>query len=213
MSRASPEPTTDSVAQVGSATGATRHCKRRGIDRHAYSLPVTRRISSLRSGGLNLGLQDATNLAWKLGACLRGWARDALLDTYHGERHPVGAEVVDDTLAQMSLVVKRSSAASPQPTGPSPATTTSCSNTGALSALIAKRRGGQEAGSALTYCAIAAMGLSSSRSSRSAANRSGPSRSVQAVSTSETASRITPTTAMPRDVRAMRLERRSSGSG
>jgi 2-polyprenyl-6-methoxyphenol hydroxylase-like FAD-dependent oxidoreductase len=55
--------------------------------------------------GLNLGLQDATNLAWKLGACLSGQAPEALLDTYHDERHPVGAEIVDDTLAQMSLVV------------------------------------------------------------------------------------------------------------
>lgn len=55
--------------------------------------------------GLNLSLQDATNLAWKLGACLRGQASEALLDTYQDERHPVGAEIVDDTLAQMSLVV------------------------------------------------------------------------------------------------------------
>jgi 2-polyprenyl-6-methoxyphenol hydroxylase-like FAD-dependent oxidoreductase len=47
--------------------------------------------------GLNLGLQDATNLAWKLAACLRGWAPAGLLDSYHEERHPVGAEVVEDT--------------------------------------------------------------------------------------------------------------------
>ncbi len=54
--------------------------------------------------GLNLGLQDATNLAWKLAAVVRGWAPDALLDTYQAERQPLGAEVVDDTLAQMALV-------------------------------------------------------------------------------------------------------------
>src|SRR5262245_52322513 len=54
--------------------------------------------------GLNLGLQDATNLAWKLGAVVRGWAQDALLDTYEAERRSFGAEVVDDTLAQMALV-------------------------------------------------------------------------------------------------------------
>jgi hypothetical protein len=54
--------------------------------------------------GLNLGLQDATNLAWKLAAVVRGWAPDALLDTYQAERRPLGADVVDDTLAQMALV-------------------------------------------------------------------------------------------------------------
>jgi 2-polyprenyl-6-methoxyphenol hydroxylase-like FAD-dependent oxidoreductase len=54
--------------------------------------------------GLNLGLQDATNLAWKLAATVRGWAPPALLDSYHDERHPVGADVADDTLAQTALV-------------------------------------------------------------------------------------------------------------
>jgi 2-polyprenyl-6-methoxyphenol hydroxylase-like FAD-dependent oxidoreductase len=54
--------------------------------------------------GLNLGLQDATNLGWKLAATIHGWAPDGLLDTYHDERHPVGDAVVDDTLAQMALV-------------------------------------------------------------------------------------------------------------
>jgi 2-polyprenyl-6-methoxyphenol hydroxylase-like FAD-dependent oxidoreductase len=54
--------------------------------------------------GLNLGLQDATNLAWKLAATVHGWAPPGLLDTYHDERHPVGADVADDTLAQTALV-------------------------------------------------------------------------------------------------------------
>jgi 2-polyprenyl-6-methoxyphenol hydroxylase-like FAD-dependent oxidoreductase len=61
-------------------------------------------FSPLGGQGLNLGLHDATNLAWKLAACVRGWAPDRLLDTYHDERHPVGTEVLDDTLAQMALV-------------------------------------------------------------------------------------------------------------
>ena len=38
--------------------------------------------------GLNLGLQDATNLAWKLAAEIRGWAPPGLLDSYHDERYP-----------------------------------------------------------------------------------------------------------------------------
>jgi 2-polyprenyl-6-methoxyphenol hydroxylase-like FAD-dependent oxidoreductase len=53
--------------------------------------------------GLNLGVQDAVNLGWKLAAQVRGWAPETLLDTYHDERHPVAAEVLDNTRAQMEL--------------------------------------------------------------------------------------------------------------
>jgi len=54
--------------------------------------------------GLNLGLQDATNLAWRLAAVVNGWAPEALLDSYQAERYPVGERVVEDTLAQYALV-------------------------------------------------------------------------------------------------------------
>jgi 2-polyprenyl-6-methoxyphenol hydroxylase-like FAD-dependent oxidoreductase len=53
--------------------------------------------------GLNLGVQDAVNLGWKLAAQVRGWAPDSLLDTYHSERHPVAEQVLDNTRAQMEL--------------------------------------------------------------------------------------------------------------
>ena len=53
--------------------------------------------------GLNLGIQDAVNLGWKLAAQVRGWAPDTLLDTYEAERHPVAADVLDNTRAQMEL--------------------------------------------------------------------------------------------------------------
>jgi 2-polyprenyl-6-methoxyphenol hydroxylase-like FAD-dependent oxidoreductase len=53
--------------------------------------------------GLNLGIQDAFNLGWKLAAQIRGWAPEALLDTYQTERHPVAADVLDNTRAQMAL--------------------------------------------------------------------------------------------------------------
>ncbi|WP_275414718.1 FAD-dependent monooxygenase [Paractinoplanes durhamensis] len=53
--------------------------------------------------GLNLGIQDAVNLGWKLAAQVRGWAPDTLLDTYQAERHPVAAEVLDNTRAQTEL--------------------------------------------------------------------------------------------------------------
>ena len=54
--------------------------------------------------GLNLGLQDAANLAWKLAAEIRGWAPPGLLDSYHTERYPVGLDVIDDSLAQGGLI-------------------------------------------------------------------------------------------------------------
>jgi 2-polyprenyl-6-methoxyphenol hydroxylase-like FAD-dependent oxidoreductase len=53
--------------------------------------------------GLNLGVQDAVNLGWKLAAQVRGWASAALLDTYQAERHPVAADVLVNTRAQMEL--------------------------------------------------------------------------------------------------------------
>ncbi|MFD7659568.1 rifampin monooxygenase, partial [Actinosynnema sp. NPDC059797] len=54
--------------------------------------------------GLNLGLQDAFNLGWKLAAEVRGWAPDGLLDTYEAERRPVAVSVLDNTRAQMELL-------------------------------------------------------------------------------------------------------------
>jgi len=54
--------------------------------------------------GLNLGIQDAFNLGWKLVAEVDGWAPDGLLDSYHNERHPVAADVLDNTRAQMELL-------------------------------------------------------------------------------------------------------------
>ncbi|MEU8634975.1 rifampin monooxygenase [Amycolatopsis sp. NPDC048633] len=54
--------------------------------------------------GLNLGVQDAVNLGWKLAARVRGWAPDTLLDTYQAERHPVAEDVLDNTRAQTELL-------------------------------------------------------------------------------------------------------------
>lgn len=54
--------------------------------------------------GLNLGVQDAFNLGWKLAAAVSGWAPEGLLDSYHAERHPVGAAVLDNTRAQITLL-------------------------------------------------------------------------------------------------------------
>ncbi|GAA3096786.1 rifampin monooxygenase [Pseudonocardia yunnanensis] len=54
--------------------------------------------------GLNLGIQDAFNLGWKLAAEVDGWAPEGLLDSYHTERHPVAADVLNNTRAQMELL-------------------------------------------------------------------------------------------------------------
>lgn len=53
--------------------------------------------------GLNLGVQDAFNLGWKLAAQIRGWAPETLLATYQAERRPVAEDVLDNTRAQMEL--------------------------------------------------------------------------------------------------------------
>jgi 3-(3-hydroxy-phenyl)propionate hydroxylase len=53
--------------------------------------------------GLNIGLQDAVNLGWKLAQVVDGTSPESLLDTYHDERHPVGARVVRNTMAQVAL--------------------------------------------------------------------------------------------------------------
>jgi 3-(3-hydroxy-phenyl)propionate hydroxylase len=53
--------------------------------------------------GLNLGVQDAVNLGWKLAQVIRGTSPDRLLDTYQAERHPVGARVLRNTMAQIPL--------------------------------------------------------------------------------------------------------------
>jgi 2-polyprenyl-6-methoxyphenol hydroxylase-like FAD-dependent oxidoreductase len=54
--------------------------------------------------GLNIGLQDAFNLGWKLAAQVNGWAPAGLLDTYHDERHPVAADVLNNARAQVLLM-------------------------------------------------------------------------------------------------------------
>jgi 2-polyprenyl-6-methoxyphenol hydroxylase-like FAD-dependent oxidoreductase len=60
--------------------------------------------SPLGGQGLNLGLGDAMNLGWKLAAAIRGDAPDDLLDSYWSERHPVGAQVLDWSRAQVALM-------------------------------------------------------------------------------------------------------------
>lgn len=53
--------------------------------------------------GLNIGVQDAVNLGWKLAQVVNRTSPESLLDTYHSERHPVGARVLRSTMAQSAL--------------------------------------------------------------------------------------------------------------
>jgi 3-(3-hydroxy-phenyl)propionate hydroxylase len=53
--------------------------------------------------GLNTGVQDAVNLGWKLAQVVKGISPETILDTYHAERHPVGARVLQNTMAQVAL--------------------------------------------------------------------------------------------------------------
>jgi 2-polyprenyl-6-methoxyphenol hydroxylase-like FAD-dependent oxidoreductase len=59
--------------------------------------------SAMGGPGLNLGLQDAMNLGWKLAAAVNGWAPDQLLDTYYSERYPVGERVMMHSMSQTAL--------------------------------------------------------------------------------------------------------------
>jgi 2-polyprenyl-6-methoxyphenol hydroxylase-like FAD-dependent oxidoreductase len=54
--------------------------------------------------GLNIGVQDAVNLGWKLAQVVNGRSPESLLDTYQAERHPIGARVLEATLAQTALM-------------------------------------------------------------------------------------------------------------
>jgi len=53
--------------------------------------------------GLNLGVHDAVNLGWKLAEVVKHEAPQSLLDTYQAERHPIGARVLRNTMAQVAL--------------------------------------------------------------------------------------------------------------
>ncbi|SFS96642.1 rifampin monooxygenase [Saccharopolyspora flava] len=83
---------------------ATRQAERYRSDRVFLAGDAAHVHPPVGGQGLNLGLQDAFNLGWKLAAEIAGWAPEDLLDTYQAERHPVAADVLDNTRAQMQLM-------------------------------------------------------------------------------------------------------------
>src|SRR6266540_158531 len=54
--------------------------------------------------GLNMGVQDAVNLGWKVAQVVKRTSPESLLDTYHAERHPVAARVLRNTMSQVALM-------------------------------------------------------------------------------------------------------------
>ncbi|MFI6425855.1 rifampin monooxygenase [Promicromonospora sp. NPDC050880] len=83
---------------------ATRQAERYRTGRVLLAGDAAHVHPPLGGQGLNLGIQDAFNLGWKLAAQVNGWAPDHLLDTYDAERHPVAADVLDTTRAQAELL-------------------------------------------------------------------------------------------------------------
>lgn len=82
---------------------ATRQAERYRVDRVLVAGDAAHVHPPLGGQGLNLGIQDAFNLGWKLAADVAGWAPEGLLDSYHTERHPVAADVLNNTRAQSEL--------------------------------------------------------------------------------------------------------------
>ncbi|MFF1714424.1 FAD-dependent monooxygenase [Streptomyces sp. NPDC058268] len=85
-------------------TAATRQAERYRQGRVFLAGDAAHVHFPLGGQALSTGIEDAVNLGWKLAAELRGLAPAELLDTYHEERHPVGARACATTRAQMTLL-------------------------------------------------------------------------------------------------------------
>jgi len=83
---------------------ATRLAERYRVDRALLAGDAAHVHPPTGGQGLNLGIQDAFNLGWKLAAQINGWATTELLDSYQVERRPVAADVLSNTRAQMELM-------------------------------------------------------------------------------------------------------------
>ncbi len=85
-------------------TDATRLAERYRVDRVLLAGDAAHVHPPLGGQGLNLGVQDAVNLGWKLAGTVAGWAPDDLLDSYEAERRPVADGVLTITRAQSVLI-------------------------------------------------------------------------------------------------------------
>ncbi|MFI9271226.1 FAD-dependent monooxygenase [Kitasatospora sp. NPDC052896] len=99
LDRLSPEPTTASTLRWSSTFRISHRLVDRYRNGRLFVAGDAAHIHPPIGGqGLNTGVQDAYNLAWKLALTIRGMATDDVLESYHAERHPVAQEVVDRTV-------------------------------------------------------------------------------------------------------------------
>ncbi|MFD0033254.1 FAD-dependent monooxygenase [Streptomyces sp. NPDC055059] len=107
LDRLSPEVTTASTLRWSSAFRTSHRMVDRYRDGRVFVAGDAAHIQPPIGGqGLNTGVQDAYNLAWKLALAVRGLATDDVLESYHAERHPVAQEVVDRTVRHARSVRK-----------------------------------------------------------------------------------------------------------
>nr|WP_308295323.1 FAD-dependent monooxygenase [Streptomyces sp. PSAA01] len=100
-----PETTLGAVDNSSRFSDATRQLEHYRTGRVLFAGDAAHIHPPLGAQGLNLGVQDALNLGWKLAAVLQDRAPSGLLDSYHTERHPVAAQVLHHTSAQRVLAV------------------------------------------------------------------------------------------------------------
>ncbi|MET7519019.1 FAD-dependent monooxygenase [Streptomyces sp. NPDC005480] len=105
LDRLSPEVTTASTLRWSSAFRTSHRMVDRYRNGRLFVAGDAAHIQPPIGGqGLNTGVQDAYNLAWKLALTVRGLATDNVLESYHAERHPVAQEVVDRTVRHARTV-------------------------------------------------------------------------------------------------------------
>ncbi|MFC5864410.1 FAD-dependent monooxygenase [Acidicapsa dinghuensis] len=92
-----------SASQISRFTDMTRQAAQYRVGRVLLAGDAAHVHSPMGGQGLNLGVQDAVNLGWKLALVVQGKAPESLLDTYHAERHPVGARVLRNTMALTAM--------------------------------------------------------------------------------------------------------------
>ncbi|WP_306338881.1 FAD-dependent monooxygenase, partial [Streptomyces sp. KL118A] len=97
---------------VNAFDDACRQVARYRQGRVLFAGDAAHRQMPIGGQALNLGLQDAVNLGWKLAAVARGRAPHTLLDSYHDERHAVGRRVLDNIRTQAQLLLGGAEAAS-----------------------------------------------------------------------------------------------------
>jgi 2-polyprenyl-6-methoxyphenol hydroxylase-like FAD-dependent oxidoreductase len=90
-------------ATANSTSNASLLASRYREGRFFIAGDAAHRHSPAAGMGMNVGIQDAMNLGWKLAAVVNGWASPELLDTYESERRPVGQNLLQQTRAQTAI--------------------------------------------------------------------------------------------------------------